>query len=120
MEDYIAHRMKTYRFYKEIGDRWYVDIPEWEGEKASLEMVCGADLMLTIISQGESEITLSLSSDSEISGDSLILQRESPEMGEGAWYKLTSWKGIDFDLDVWLCDVTVWVFGEFPKRIWIC
>jgi hypothetical protein len=25
--------------------------------------------------------------------------------------------GIEFNLDIWLCDVTKFVFGEFPKII---
>ena len=45
--------MRNYKFYKEETGRWYVDLPEWEGEKAELEMVLGADTFLEILSQGE-------------------------------------------------------------------
>lgn len=33
--------MTEFRFYKEETHRWYVDLPEWEGPKAALEMVDG-------------------------------------------------------------------------------
>ncbi len=111
--------MKTYRFYKEIGNRWYVDLPEWPGEKSDLEMVLGADLMLEIISQGEAEVKLTLSDQPVNLSSKLEFIRLSPELGEGAYYKLSEWSGIRYDLDVWLCDVTKWVFGDFPKAIWI-
>ena len=33
-------------FVKEKSGRWYIDLPEWEGAHANLEMVAGADLLL--------------------------------------------------------------------------
>jgi len=43
---------------------------------------------------------------------------EGPEIGEGAWYKLENYLGIDFRLQMWLCDVTKFVFGDFPRKIY--
>ena len=54
------NNVKTHRFYKE-GKRWYVDLPEWMGTKADLEMVFGADTMLDIISNKGSEVKLNIS-----------------------------------------------------------
>jgi len=53
--------LKRYKFIKEDTGKWYVDLPEWEGEKWELEMVCGADTMLDLISQGEDNAYLTLS-----------------------------------------------------------
>ena len=39
-------------------------------------------------------------------------------MGEGSWYKLNTYMGIDYSLDMWLCDVTKFVFGDFPEVIY--
>lgn len=102
--------MKTLTFYKEWNGRWYADIKAYPGPKADLEMVCGADTMLDILSQGEEKVTLSLST-TEISGwDKLELltlgNPEGPELGTGAWYKMKSFKGISYDLEMWLCGVT--------------
>ena len=33
-------------FVKEETERWYIDLPEWEGAHANLQMVAGADLLL--------------------------------------------------------------------------
>jgi len=114
---------REFRFYQEHpSGRWYVDLPEWEGDKADLEMVMGADSFLTVMSEGNSEVRLILS-DEEIEGaDSLILKGagifEDIEVGSGAWYVLPKYMGIDYDHSMWLCDVTLFVFGYFPETIW--
>ena len=41
--------MREFKFYKDPEHRWYVDLPEWEGEKDNLEMVLGADSFLEIL-----------------------------------------------------------------------
>jgi hypothetical protein len=48
----------------------------------------------------------------------LIFLKETPEFDEGAYYHMESYMGLEFNLDVWLCDVTKFVFGEFPKIIY--
>lgn len=114
---------RNFRFYRvEETGRWYVDLPEWEGETADLEMVMGADTFLDILAQGENECWVMLSIVPEEGADKLTLiepgKLEGPEMGEGAWYKLETYRGIDYNLDMWLCDVTKFVFGYFPEEIY--
>ena len=108
--------MRKFRFYKESTNQWYVDLPEWPGEKANLEMVSGADTMLDCLAQGDGEIYLILSTEFTFGALCLEFIRETPEIGEGAQYLF-----IDHfnTFDVWLCDVTKFVFGKFPKNIWI-
>jgi len=115
---------RTFKFYKESNGRWYVDLPEWEGIQDELEMVAGADMFLELLSQGESSVHVTLS-DEEFEGSERLEMKylgrlESWELGEGAWYKLISYMGIDYKLDMWLCDVTKFVFGNFPKIIYYC
>ena len=116
--------MRTFRFYKENTGRWYVDLPEWEGDKSELEMVAGADLFLDILAQDDGEVNVILSTEEFSGADTLKLiglgNLEGWEMGEGAWYRLVSYLGIDYELSMWLCNVTKFVFGEFPKNIYFC
>jgi len=115
--------VRTYRFYKEPSGEWYIDIPEWDGEKAELQMVSGADTFLDILAEGEGEIEVAIG-DEYFDGSSILemtkLGRlEGWEFGSGAWYKMLSYRGIPyFDLEMWLCDVTKFVFGDFPKIIY--
>ena len=107
------------RFYREQdSNRWFADIPEWKGSKDDLEMVMGADIMLDIISQGEDVIYLKFS-DEPISDN--ILHIIDTKMECGATYLITTLFGIDFDFEIWLCDVTKFVFNseKMPYKIYL-
>lgn len=111
--------MKKFRFYKESTQRWYVDLPEWTGSQADLEMVCGADTMLEYMAEGNDEVNLYLSVDPFENSDTLEYVRNATELENGAFYIMPMYKGIQLNLEVWLCDVTLWVFNEFPKTIYL-
>jgi hypothetical protein len=81
-------------------------------------MVMGADMMLDILAQGEGEVDLTISEKEFPGSDALIFSKYS-ESGEGAWYSINELSGIPFGFDIWLCDVTKFVFGDFPRTIWI-
>jgi len=112
---------KTIRFYREEPEgRWYADIPEWTGSKSELEMVMGADNMLEFICEGDSDVKLHLSTDNREGDDSkLEFIREATEYENGAFYRLRSYGGVELNVEMWLCDVTKFVFGEFPKQIFL-
>jgi hypothetical protein len=109
--------IKDFRFYKEVTGRWYVDLPEWEGSKDDLEMVDGADTFLEILSQGEGISNVTLSDENYEGSYTLEMQRLGGKIG-GAWYKLESFEGIEFNMEMWLCDVTSFVFGRLPNIIY--
>ena len=113
-----VNMIREFKFYKDIGG-WFVDLPGWEGTKSDLAMVSGADTMLDIISQGENDIMVLLSTEEFDGSNRLEFLRESPEMGEGSWYLMKTYIGIEYNLELWLCDVTKFVFGNFPKNIYI-
>jgi hypothetical protein len=105
--------MRDFKFEKE-NNKWYVVLPEWEGPKDDLEMVLGADTMLDILSQGEESINVIISEE-KLENPNFILNFDKTESG-GAWYKLS---GSLFNFDVWLCEVTKFVFGYLPKKLYI-
>jgi hypothetical protein len=112
---------KRFKFEKE-GNDWFVVIPEWEGSKADLQMVMGADTFLDILCEGEWDIWVTLST--EPFEGSQVLERigfgsiiGNYDVEDGAWYNLKSYRGIEFNLDMWLCEVTRYVFGNLPERI---
>jgi hypothetical protein len=113
--------MRTYRFYKDdVG--WFIDLPEWEGEKNELQMIMGADTFLDMLSQGENNINLIIDKKPFKDCEVLYYQHEGnlegPECGEGAWYFLNEYMGIQLNMKIWLCDVTKFVFEEFPLKIY--
>ncbi len=106
--------MKRYKFYKEPNNRWFIDLPEWEGEKDELEMVMGADTMLDILSQGDDIVFLTMSTESFDNYSYLLKLKD--EIYEGGLYDLIS---DNFNFEVWICSVTKFVFGYFPENIYL-
>ena len=111
-------------FVKEETDRWYIDLPEWEGAHANLEMVAGADLLLDhLLLEGrnrvEVEVVKADSRVSEYEEDERFFHCERTEMSAfgGATYRVNGLEG--FDHPVWICPVTLFVLGEYPKNLYI-
>jgi hypothetical protein len=113
---------RTFKFYKDKNSLWYVDLPEWTGEKWELQMVWGADTLLELMAQGE-DVVHTIMATEPFEGCNVLNfdnfgRIEGPELGEGSWYHLSEYKGLSYNLTLWLCDVTKFVFGDFPKNIY--
>ena len=108
----------TYEFYKRDGS-WYIDLPKYieaGGTEEDCEMVGGADTWLDLVSDGKNGVTLVISDETVLS-EKLTLYLEMPP-GEGAVYVAYDYKDVFMNHQLWLCDVTKYVFGEFPKFIY--
>jgi hypothetical protein len=128
----------TKRFYQEEDGRWYIDLPEFIesglGDKANLEMVAGADTLMSKLAQGKSEITLKFQ-DTKFEGYEIELIRSSDsfygvddiddiELDAGGWYHYydkRKWYELKGDKHIlWLCPVTLYLFNNtYPKNIFI-
>ena len=107
-----------YKFYKKKVNRWYISLPEYEGLEEELEMVSGADTMLNIIAEGKNIVELHLSLKEGVGSTEVkFVKSNSPD--EGGYYFLKTYQNIDYNLDIWLCPVTLFVFGNYPKKIFI-
>ena len=98
---------------------WYIDLPTWEGTQADLQMVAGADTMLDRISDNGDEVVLNISEENFEGADELKFKSLAEDMGEGAYYILDNYKGNNIELEMWLCEVTTYIFNGFPKSIFI-
>jgi hypothetical protein len=106
--------IKTFKFEKDQNSRWYIVLPEWKGDREDLEMVCGADTMLDIASQGDGHVYLTIG-DEYFDTHTFTLNFNRHESG-GGWYDL---KSNLHEFEVWLCHVTKFVFnGDLPKTIY--
>jgi len=109
------------KFVKETNGDWFVDLPEWPGDRSALQMVMGADTLLDIVAQGHKEIHLHFSEEG-FPGANLMYWFMNGIPGDievgGAMYHMDEYQGISYNFDLWLCDVTKFVFGEFPKYIY--
>jgi hypothetical protein len=103
--------MKNYTFNKEQGS-WYIDLPNWEGTKAELQMVAGADTLLDQLSNNGTTVNVTLSTDKAFNTPGFqTLKRIVKTPPNGCIYHLGF-------TPVWLCNVTKFVFdGLFPRQI---
>lgn len=109
----------SYKFIKEPTNRWYIDIPDWQGQHADLEMVEGADTMLDYVGSGSNEVELLLAEESFDGADTLQLIHDySEQIGGGGIYLLKEYNGEVLNQEMWLCEVTEYVFGKLPSMIY--
>lgn len=113
---------KTIDFIRYPDYSWYAVLPDYPGPRADCQMVMGADTLLEILSQGEGKVRLQVTADADeqdytaSNGTVLNLIRVGEEEG-GGYYHMDNHMGIKYDLSIWLCEVTQWVFGYLPMSI---
>jgi hypothetical protein len=105
--------IRTFRFNKDPDGRWYVDLPEWEGERGELEMVLGADMLLNILANGCDWVDVKMSETPFSSGCKMLIHDTAES--ELGWYNNDAWHG---PTSIWLCSVTEFVFGYYPDVIY--
>lgn len=106
-------------FEKDEHTRWYAVIPEWEGERAELEMIMGADALCDILSHNQDYFHARVD-DHLTDYTRVILHRWKPK-GDmiGAYYR-ADFESTRFEsFDIWLCPVTEFVFGGYPNVMYI-
>lgn len=109
-------------FERDYDQRWYAVIPSWDGDRSELEMVMGADLMLDMLSQNmfddSNKIPLFLSTSYTNINPLIILKRlDKPTDDFGGSFYACHYGETVFE--IWLCSVTLHVFGEYPETIYI-
>lgn len=128
-------------FVKDDGT-WYIDLPNWPWRRENLAMVCGADKMLDLLAaspqndKGLNRVRVQVKpADKPVDHDTLQkllhddwieLTQTKSSLSGGATYTLKGKIGKDFtikdawtgevrDRTLWLCPVTLFVFGHYPK-----
>lgn len=112
----FSNTTKRLLFEKEATGKWYVVLPEWTGSKDDLEMVAGADSMLDVFSAGKNLITLDVATEMfEGSTHTLSLKKRGEGEDTGATYIVDGGTA----LEIWLCEVTTFVLGDFPDMLYV-
>jgi NTP pyrophosphatase (non-canonical NTP hydrolase) len=111
-------RIAFYKQYSADGKlfSWYVDLPDYPGNQGDLQMVMGADTLLTMLSDGKPFVLLNVSLD--YFEGSNCLEFMADDMISGADYFIHQLNGIQISLNVWLCEVVKKVFTDYPKLIY--
>ncbi|RZL15287.1 MAG: hypothetical protein EOO89_13755 [Pedobacter sp.] len=111
--------VRTFNFRKNGEGEWFVDLPEWIGDPAELQMVEGADKWLELMAGTNKECAVKMSEEPFSNADVLTLFHvRDTNLSGGGDYHLDSYDGVQTDLDLWLCAVTEFVFSTLPEKIW--
>jgi hypothetical protein len=110
---------QTFRFYKTAANRWYIDLPEFEGSIDELEMVQGADTMLDMVSNNTSECYMIISDEPFEGADKITLVTNLSDSVGGGDYFMESYRDKIVNQNMWLCSVTVKVFNDLPAKIFV-
>lgn len=117
----VFGRKKEYhlKFNNEDDGLWYVDFPNWPFDHHNLLMVAGADKLCAFLSDDgkTSHVDVIPSNKREQHpGYACLVQGEHSLTG-GSIYTVTDLPG--FERDIWLCPVTLFVLGRYPKYLYI-
>lgn len=110
----------TLTFVQDPDERWYIDMP-WSGNRANLEMVAGADDLLSYLDTEKlhkvtihvvpSEKPLTIENHTE-------LRQIDKSLTGGSHYDATDFEGFRMK-KIWICPVTLCVLGCYPKYLYI-
>ena len=107
---------KRLNFIKLAGS-WFAQLPDYSGHYSELEMIEGADVLCDMLDPDDGIINAEIS---DKPFEDLVLSSAEYTLdfvnstSDGANYRCREYK-----LDVWLCNVTKYVFGEFPATFYI-
>ena len=113
--------MKIYNFTKS-GNDWYIELPEFiekGGSIGDLQMVDGADKMLDIISENKETVSVFLSEEKFDGADVIYLLEICEPFIGGRNYILKHFEGKEINQKMWLCQVTEFVFGCLPQKVYV-
>ena len=101
-------------FEKWEDGRWFVILPEYDGDQEDLEMVDGADLFLDYLMEDGLYVTVDVSL--EDTGDYPIMLKLVAHDVIGGTYQVENLEG--FNREVLLCNVVHFIYGEHPENIY--
>jgi hypothetical protein len=99
---------KTFKFEKEKNNKWYIVLPEWQGDKEELEMVAGADKLLDILSNQTNSVDVKFGAE-PFDGCNTLTHESNGNYFNDAEHGPNK---------IWLCHVTKFVFGDYPDNIY--
>ena len=121
MSHSVFGRRSEYRlqFNHEEDGKWYVDFPGWPFDHHNLMMVAGADKLCAFLSDDDrfAHVNVIPSNKPLDRPGYACLEQGEHSLTGGSFYNVTGLDG--FEREIWLCTVTLFVLGRYPKYIYI-
>ncbi len=121
----VLNKKREYQiqFNKEKDGCWYVNFPHWPFSHDNLAMVSGADKMLELLSDGDLFVRVSVipAKKQEMHDDYIELEQTESSLFGGSTYqvKYEPFKERFKRDTLWICPVTLFVLGQYPKFIYV-
>lgn len=119
----IKKREYKLQFYKEKDGCWYVDFSHWPFSHDNLAMVSGADKMFELLSDGDLSVEVSVIPTKKKGQHEGYIELEQTEhsLFGSSTYQVKYVPFIErYKRDtLWICPVTLFVLGHYPKFIYI-
>jgi hypothetical protein len=112
--------MNNYSFIKKNGN-WQLHFSNHtykEGNDVDIDLMEGAGTMLNFLSEGKNEVNLVFDKRPFEDADEIELLQTCEPFLNGGYYLLRNFEGKEINYEMWLSDVTKYVFGETPQRIY--
>ncbi len=117
----VFGKKKEYQlqFNHEEDGLWYIDYPNWPFDHHNLLMVAGADDLCAFLSDDDkfTKVSVIPAKKKEIHDGYFELEQLESGLTTGSTYKVNCLEG--FTKNVWICPVTLFVLGEYPKFIYV-
>ena len=112
---------RTFTFLKEF-KAWYIDLPDYlsqGGQKKDLRMAAGAGKLLTYLARREKKLTITIDTEPFEGAEKLELVELCDQPMGGGYYLLRTCRGRAVNRRMWLCDVTLFIFGDMPECLYV-
>ena len=100
-------------FEKWDNGKWYVVLPDYDGDPEDLEMMNGADDLLEFMTDDGMYVNVKVTRDDRASYPIILRMVDHDEIG--GTYQVENLEG--FNQNVWLCNVVHFLYGEHPELI---
>lgn len=110
--------MRTVIYYK-LGDRWYVDLPDYVEEDRNLddlERVGAFHDFLDFAAEGQQEVVFHMDL-SPFEGADVFEYMGAAGENMGAYYQVRTFDGRPVDFELWSNEVLNWTYGRPPEKI---
>lgn len=95
---------------------WFFDLPNWEGDTGALKALDGMDVLLDLVSRGNTQVALKFG-DKQASSTAKFTLLDS--WGDAATYLMPFYRQSDYNLHVELHICMLSLFEEWPDVIYL-
>lgn len=103
--------------FVKLANRWYIQMPDYTDGVDDLELTGGTDEFCEKLDESGCGIVTTIVRDKPFRKMRNIIVLELDKIDEN--YGGANYKCAEMKMDVWLCDSTKYIFGQFPKTIFL-